>query len=145
MASVSSANRKLSQHLVVAIKKPHVHKRTSGLENPELRSRSRAVNKLIFFVRLSVSSLRQIAAKLRVGDGTVRLRPRDVLPCSHRVCLHLQMIPSKRKNAFNGTDGTPRRPHAVLRDIFLGVSRISSVTIRASFPSPRSRTASASR
>src|ERR1035437_5193925 len=38
-----------SAHLrFVAIKKPHVHTRTSGLENPELRTRSRPGNKLIF-------------------------------------------------------------------------------------------------
>ena len=41
-----------SAHLrLVAIKKPHVHTRTSGLENPELRTRSRPGNKLIFFNR----------------------------------------------------------------------------------------------
>jgi hypothetical protein len=41
-----------SAHLrLVAIKKPHVHTRTSGLENPELRTRSRPGNKLIFFKR----------------------------------------------------------------------------------------------
>jgi hypothetical protein len=50
----SSANRKLSQHLVVAIKTPHVHTRTSGLENPDLQSRYRAANKLIFSVRCVV-------------------------------------------------------------------------------------------
>jgi hypothetical protein len=41
-----------SAHLrLVAIKKPHVHTRTSGLENPEVRTRSRPGNKLIFFKR----------------------------------------------------------------------------------------------
>src|ERR1035437_2329268 len=41
-----------SAHLrFVAIKKPHVHTRTSGLENPELRTRSRPGNKLIFLSR----------------------------------------------------------------------------------------------
>jgi len=62
-----SANPKLSQHLVVAIKKPHVHTRTSGLENPELRSRSRAVNKLIFFTRIIVFVITQLwrVAELR--------------------------------------------------------------------------------
>src|ERR1039457_1825406 len=41
-----------SAHLrLVAIKKPQVHTRTSGLENPELRTRSRPGNKLIFSSR----------------------------------------------------------------------------------------------
>ena len=41
-----------SAHLrLVAIKKPHVHTRTSGLENPELRIGSRPGNKLIFISR----------------------------------------------------------------------------------------------
>ena len=35
-----------------AIKKPHVCRRHSGIENPELRTRSRPGNKLIFIVRL---------------------------------------------------------------------------------------------
>jgi hypothetical protein len=52
----------------VAIKKPHVHRRTSGLENPELRTRSRPGNKLIFVSREMTPH--RIAAALRSFRNT---------------------------------------------------------------------------
>src|ERR1019366_100443 len=57
-----------SAHLrLVAIKKPHVHTRTSGLENPELRTRSRPGNKLIISTRRSKPQCGEIT-----GEATRR-------------------------------------------------------------------------
>lgn len=48
--------RRSSPHLVVALKKPHVHTRTSGIENPVLPGGFRTGKKLIFFSRQQLAS-----------------------------------------------------------------------------------------
>jgi hypothetical protein len=55
---------------MIAIKKPHVHMRTSGLENPELQSRSRAAKKQIFVSREQLSSHHRNVAP--DGRSTIR-------------------------------------------------------------------------